>query len=154
MSNKTMFVVSVCVVLASAWFVWEQKTSTIRPVADKAVFITECRAAFEHCDADAFLKLIYTTDAPESKDLSAQRQIFETDCHKPIAEIKIEPLGAKDVTTYELKGVTYRPTLPPVGKLEIVFASKPNAAVHGETTSFLVGRTKDRWWILTAEPTR
>jgi len=154
MSNKTMFAISAFVIIASAWFVLEQKPVIQQPATDKAVLISQCRTALERCDADAFLKLVYTTDSPESQDLSNHRMMFEDDCHKPIADITIKPLGVGDVTSYELKGVRYRPTLPPRGKLEITFASEPNSAVHGETTSYLVGQGKGRWWILTSEPAR
>lgn len=119
-----------------------------------ASLIAVCREALDRCDADAFLALIYTGNAPEAQDLATNRKVFEMDCGRPIDSIAIEPLESTDSTSYELRGVRYRPTRPPEGKLVIRFASAPDAAVHDETTSMLVGRAQGRWRILTAEPDR
>jgi|GEM_PF-2367917 len=114
--------------------------------------IDAVRAALADCDADAFAALVYTTDAPESQDLSAHRGMLKEDCGKTVASIKIEPLAADDPTSYEMRGVRYRPTLPPAGKLVIRFSDETDSAVRGETTSFLVGQRDGHWWVLTSEP--
>jgi len=125
-----------------------------RPDDGGAGLIAACRRALDQCDTDAFCNLIYTGETPEGRDLSAHREIFESDCGRPLESVTIEPLETTDVTSYDIKGVHYRPTLPPTGKLVIRYASDSGAAVHGEVTTFLVGRSDGLWRILTAEPDR
>jgi len=132
----------------------KQQPNTFTTDDHGASLIEASRKAFDRCDTDAFLAQIYTGNTQEGRDLSAHRSMFEMDCRKHVDSITIAPLDSTDVTTYSTGGVQYRPTRPPTGKLVIHFASQPGASVHDEVTTFLVGRAKQRWWILTAEPDR
>lgn len=158
MSGKSMFIISLCAIVGTVLVVaglFEDGESRVAAPDDHgASLIAACRKAFEDRDADAFLKLVYTTESPESKDLSSHRQLFLLDYMKPIDSIRIDPLPADEVTSYVRHGVRYRPTLPPAGKMVIAFADDPDSKVRDETTSFLVGQKDGRWWILTAEPDR
>ncbi len=154
MSSKVGWIMLVAAAGGLGWMAWGGQEETTGPDDHGASLIAACREAMDHCDADAFLALIYTGDSTDAQDLSAHRQMFEADCHKQIQSITIEPLDSTDVTSYEMQGVRYRPTRPPAGKLVIHFASKSGDAVHDEITTFLAGRAQGQWRILTAEPDR
>jgi len=154
MFYKACGFVLIVIVGGLGWMAWSGQQETSRPDDHGASLIAACREAIDTCDTDSFLALIYTGDSQEAQDLSAHRKMLEAECRRPIQSITIEPLKPTDITSYEMKGVHYRPTLPPAGNLVIRFASEPGAAVHDEETTFLVGRTEGHWWILTAEPDR
>jgi len=154
MFRKTGVIGLTVIVGGLGWMAWAGQQDTTRPDDHGASLVAACRKALDHCDVDAFLALIYTGETPEGRDLSAHRKMFEADCRRPIESVTIEPLKPKDVTSYEMHGVHYRPTRPPAGKLVIRFASNSEAAVHDELTTFLAGRSERHWHILTAEPDR
>ncbi len=161
MSGKAAWVALAALISGLGWMALGGPRETVggqqeasAPDDHGASLIAACREALEHCDADAFLALIFTGASKEAQDLSMHRTVFEMDCGKPIQSITIESLESTDATTYEVRGVHYRPTRPPEGKLVIRFASDPGAAVHDETTTLLVGRAQGHWRILTAEPDR
>lgn len=116
-----------------------------------------CRAylaAHEKADFEAFNELIFRNQPATAAELTALRGVFEADCRQAVASIAVRPLEPDDVTEYVHEGAMYVPSLPPVGKLVVQFATDDRARVQSASTTFLVGEHAGRYVLLTAVPQR
>ena len=71
-------------------------------------------------DIDAMMKLVYWGQTAND-DHSMERNLFIVDFDSEITSVTIEPLKADALLEYTRDGVTWRPTLPPIGRLTITF---------------------------------
>ncbi len=101
-------------------------------------------------DIDAMMKLVYWGEAAND-DHSMKRNVFIADFDSEITSVTIEPLKADALLEYTREGVTWRPTLPPIGWLTITFevGESGNAG-----TSVLVAEKDGSHHIVFAAPSR
>ena len=64
----------------------------------------------------------------------------------------IVPLRPTEKLEYTVTGIAYRPTLSPLGRVNIEFVAPPGARVRGRSTSYLFGARDGAYYLLTAEP--
>ena len=69
-----------------------------------------------------------------------------------IERISLQPLGANETLEYTQHGVTYRPTLRPIGRLRVEFLPQPGTDQQQRSTAYLVGVKDGVYFLLTAGP--
>ncbi len=116
----------------------------------QAQLIDEYKQAHDARDIDAMMKLVYWGETAND-DHSMKRNVFIADFDSEITSVTIEPLKADALLEYTRNGVTWRPTLPPIGWLTITFevGESGNAG-----TSVLVAEKDGSHHIVFAAPSR
>ena len=77
------------------------------------------------------------------------RKSIERDFANDVLDVRIEPMKAGQILQYELKGVTYRPNLEPLGNLVVEF-ERTGDRVQATSTSYLFGKKDGTFMIATA----
>ena len=111
------------------------------------------RAAHQKHSLPDIERLVFRGGAAAELRRSTERHIAD-DFPLTIARVTISPLATDERLEYTKDGVTYRPTLRPVGRLTVEFV--PGSGVAGGITSrsYLVGVRGGIYYIVTAEPVR
>ncbi len=116
-----------------------------------AELVNRFRRAHDARSLDDLRRLVYWGHATEELRRSFERAA-SADFGKTIASAAIESIASGEVFQYSQGGTTFRPTLPPTGRLKIAFAS--SGPVRNETTEYLVGRSNGAYYLVVAEPAR
>ena len=69
-----------------------------------------------------------------------------------IKRISLQPLAANETLEYTQHGVTYRPTLRSIGRVQVEFLPQPGTDQQQRSTTYLVGVKDGVYFLLTAEP--
>jgi len=116
-----------------------------------AELIARFRHAHDARSIDEIRQLVYWGRTSDDN-----RRAFEhtasADFGKTIASAAVEPVGRGETFEYAQGGITFKPTLPPTGKLTVAFA--PTATANKDSTTYLVGQSGGSYWLLTAEASR
>ncbi len=104
----------------------------------------------KHCVPE-ISRLIYWGGAANGLRLSTERHIAD-DFPMAIARVTIEPLAAGEMLQYTKDGVTYRPTLRPIGRMKVEFLRGRDASGGVTATSYLMGVKDGAYYLLSAEP--
>lgn len=113
--------------------------------------IARVRQAFDHRSLVEMRQLVYwgrsNADAKTSFDRLASADFSQ----KP-GKISVAALAPTDKLEYTLNGITYRPTLKPLGHVTIEFVVPPGAKMTASSTSYMYGARNGSYYLLTAEP--
>lgn len=110
----------------------------------KAAFVTEIKRGYTNKNIDVLARLCYT-EGITGHDLQNFLSILSDDFDYTVKDVRILPLDDSVPLEYTRNGKTYRPNLPPIGKVEILFEGNNN-----QTTSFLVGVKDAVYYIVLA----
>ena len=121
--------------------------------AGAAQLIRNFRVAHERHDAAAIEKLFYWGNSDSVTRNSTDRAI-RADFGMSVKTLAIEPLAQHEMLSYKMKGVTYRPSLPPIGHLKVTFRPPANGLVTSQATTYLVGVHNGVYMLVTAVPDR
>ena len=69
-----------------------------------------------------------------------------------IKRISLQPLAPDETLEYTQHGITYRPTLPALGRLKVEFIPHPGGNQQVRSSSYLVGVKDNAYFLLTAAP--
>lgn len=112
----------------------------------------EYRRAHAARDVDAVVAL--THQPPGGTSLDTVREMAAVDVQQPVASVTLEPLAADERLEYTIRGVTYRPSARPVGRMRVKLA-RPARLGDGfttDSTSYLVGLVDGRYRLLGDAP--
>ena len=65
-----------------------------------------------------------------------------------------EPLAQHEMLSYQMNGVTFRPSLPPIAHLTVTFRPPASGVVTSQSTSYLVGVRNGAYVLVTRVPDR
>ena len=97
------------------------------------------------------LGLVYWGSAEPEMHRSVEHTIA-ADFGLVIKRISLQPLAANETLEYTQHGVTYRPTLRPIGRLQVEFLPEPGTDQRQRSTTYLVGVKDGVYFLLTAAP--
>ncbi len=109
------------------------------------------KRGYEHKDVKAILDLVYWDRSGDAGRAQMSRNVSD-DFPASIERITFDPLGKDEKVSVTKNGVTYHPTLPPLGRLVVHFAPEAGSSGSDRTTSFLYGSKDGRYFLLTTEP--
>ena len=109
------------------------------------------RAAHDHRDLAAMGDLFCFDPAAPAMPLGTTA-LLKADFTRAIVRLSMQPVGNGQKFEYVQDGVTYRPTLPPIGWLKIEFEHGPGA--KPESTSMLVGVSGGVYYLLSGAAVR
>jgi hypothetical protein len=115
--------------------------------------IRRFRAAHQKHSLPEIERLVFWGGAAQDLRRSTERHIAD-DFRLTIARVTIQPLAADERLEYTKDGITYRPTLRPVGRLMVEFDPAGGAAGGVTSTTYLVGVRAGNYYIVSAEPVR
>jgi hypothetical protein len=98
----------------------------------------------------SILGLVYWSTAGREMHQTMERSIA-ADFGRVIERITFQPL-ATETLEYTRRGVTYRPTLRPIGRLQVEFRPQPGKGPEVRSSSYLVGVKDGIYFLLTAAP--
>ncbi len=116
----------------------------------QAQLIDEYKQAHDARDIDAMMKLVYWGPAA-ADDHTMERDVFTNDFDSEIQSVTIEPIEAGATLEYTREGITWGPTLPPIGRLTIKFKVEESGNAG---TSVLVAEKDGSHHIVFAAPTK
>jgi len=99
----------------------------------------------------SMLGLVYWGTAEPEMHRSVEHTIA-ADFGLVIKRISLQPLAANETLEYTQHGVTYRPTLRPIGRLQVEFLPQPGTNQQQRSTTYLVGVKDGVYFLLTAAP--
>jgi len=106
-------------------------------------------AAIKKKDLKSAYALVYwKTVDKHSEDLA--RNSIKSDMESLVSSVKVVPFKHNEKLQYSIKGVVYRPTLPPVGRLFITYTPNSASETRITSTSYLVGKSGGSYWITLA----
>jgi hypothetical protein len=114
--------------------------------------IARVQQAFKRRSIDEMRQLVLWGRADAVTRESFERRTAE-DFDLSVGRVSIEPLRPTEKLEYTVNGITYRPTLSPLGRVNIEFVAPPDARVRGRSTSYLFGSRDGAFYLLTTEPT-
>jgi hypothetical protein len=115
--------------------------------------IQQFRASHQKHSRPDIERLVFWGGAAQELRRSTERHIAD-DFPLTIARVTIRPLATDERLEYTKDGVTYRPTLRPVGRLTVEFVAGSGAAGGVTSTTYLVGVSDGVYFIVSAEPVR
>lgn len=104
---------------------------------------------FEAKDVEKLKALVYWSGVQPSDRESFARSL-EFDLKYQLQDVRLVPLQRGEKLEYSRNGVTFRPTLTPVGRLIATY--KGAGTTRSVSTSYLVGRKEGRYFITLASP--
>lgn len=110
------------------------------------------RRAHEHKDVKAILDFVYWGNSIDANRAGMSGQITD-DFPLSIERITFDSLAKGETLSHTKNGVTYRPTLPALGRLVVHFAREAGSSATDRITSYLYGSTNGRFFLLTTERT-
>ena len=124
-----------------------------RPPHTTDQLIQQFRTAHQKHSGPDIARLVFWGGASQDLRRSTERHIAD-DFPMRIARVTVQPLAPDERLEYTRDGVTYRPTLRPVGRLTVEFVPGGGAAGGVTATSYLVGVKDGVYCLLSAEPVR
>ena len=115
--------------------------------------IQQFRTAHQKRSIPDVARLVFWGGASQDLRRSTERHIAD-DFPMRIARVTVRPLAPDERLEYTRDGVTYRPTLRPVGRLTVEFVPGVGTAGGVTATSYLVGLKDGVYYLLSAEPVR
>jgi len=100
-------------------------------------------------DKERISTLVYWQGV-QDRERNAFNKSIEYDSQFKIKKVEITPLDKDQVMEYTIQGITYRPTLKPIGNLVVTYESQ--GTVNALSTSYLVGSKDARYYITLASP--
>ena len=100
-------------------------------------------------DKDKLRTLVYWPGVQDRERRSFDKSI-EDDSKLTVKSVDSGPLAKDQMMEYTLEGVTYRPTLTPIGTLVVAYVPQGTARVLA--TTYLVGVKDNRYYITLASP--
>ena len=113
--------------------------------------IAQFRKAHQARAIASMLGLVYWGTAEPEMHRSVEHTIA-ADSGLVIKRISLQPLAANETLEYTQHGVTYRPTLRPIGRLQVEFLPQPGTDQQQRSTTYLVGVKDGVYFLLTAAP--
>jgi hypothetical protein len=113
--------------------------------------IAQFRRAHETRATGSILRLVYWGTAEPAVRRTMERSIT-ADLDLVIKRISLQPLAPDETLEYTQHGVTYRPTLQPVGRMNVEFIPQPGRNQQVRSSSYLVGVKDKVYFLLTAAP--
>ena len=121
------------------------------PPAGFEEFATQFRTAHDASSIEQFARLVYWERVDAQTRGSVERQSAK-EFGRAIMSISFEPLPGGATLEYERAGVTYRPNLPPLGQLVVLYAPRSERPTVATSTRYLLGRESGKLRIATAAP--
>ena len=100
-------------------------------------------------DKERIRSLVYWQGV-QDRERNAFNKSIENDSQFKIKNVEIKPLDKNQMMEYTLQGITYRPTLEPIGNLVVTYERQ--GTVNALSTSYLVGAKDARYYIILASP--
>ena len=100
-------------------------------------------------DKERIRSLVYWQGV-QDRERNAFNKSIEDDSQYKIKNAETTPLDKNQMMEYTLQGITYRPTLEPIGNLVVTY--EPQGTVNALSTSYLVGVKDARYYIILASP--
>ena len=113
--------------------------------------IARIQQAFDRHSIDEMRQLVFWGRADATTRESFDRHAAG-DFDVQVGRISVEPVRPTEQLEYRVNGIAYRPTLPPLGRVNIDFVVPAGARARSRSTSYLFGVRDGAYYLLTAEP--
>jgi hypothetical protein len=115
--------------------------------SSEAEFVDQFRAAFESKDVDRVVSFWYLDGAKETHRQKI-KDFLVNDFKSSVLDVRMTPIDKNHLLEYTHLGITYRPTLTPIGEVKLELKLPGSTEGKGaHTSSFLVGKKRGAFYV-------